>query len=97
MRFNKKLKNVYKLALMMIFTKAMALNVAAADDMWGTVTGFISEWIPRLGGAIVVIGLIMFGLGWQREDAEGKTRGIQVAIGGAIVAAVGLLAPTLMA
>jgi hypothetical protein len=38
----------------------------------------------------------MFGLGWQRDDADGKTRGIQVAIGGAIVFAVGFMTETFM-
>jgi hypothetical protein len=70
---------------------------SGTGDMWQEIVDFIGTWIPRLGGAIIVIGLIMFGLGWQRDDADGKTRGIQVCIGGAIVAAVGGLTGTFMA
>ena len=62
---------------------------SGGDDAWSEIIGFIQQWLPRLGGAIIVVGLAMFGLGWQRDDADGKTRGIQVIIGGAIVAAAG--------
>ena len=100
-----KLKKFLRAVYLMLCVQAMTLTAFAADggggdgggDMWGTVTGFLKDWIPRLGGAVVVIGLVLFGLGWQRDDAEGKTRGLQVAIGGAIIGAVGLLVPTLMA
>jgi hypothetical protein len=72
-------------------------GAAAGDTMWTEIVGFVGTWIPRLGGFITLLGLVMFGLGWQRDDADGKSRGIQVAIGGAIVFAVGFMADTFMA
>jgi hypothetical protein len=101
-----RIKAAVSLALMIAFAQAMAITAFAADADGGNPTGdaawteivtFIRSWIPRLGGAIIIIGLIMFGMGWQRDDAEGRTRGIQVTIGGAIVTGVGFLVPTFMA
>ena len=40
---------------------------------------------------LVVVGAIQLGIGFKDDDATGKTRGMQCMIGGAIVAAVGLL------
>jgi hypothetical protein len=100
----RKLKAALKLVLISVAATLLTMTASAAapaapagGDMWSEISGFIETWIPRLGGAIIVIGLVMFGIGWQRDDAEGRTRGIQVAIGGAIVAAVGALVPTFMA
>jgi hypothetical protein len=64
----------------------------------GDPEGFITEivnllqkWIPRLGGMIVVVGGIQLGIGFKDDNADGKTRGMQCMIGGAIVAAIGLM------
>jgi len=92
------IKTAVSLILMIIFIQAMSIIAFADDgDAWSVVSGFISTWIPRLGGAIIIIGLIMFGMGWQRDDPDGRTRGIQVTIGGAIVAAVAGLVEIFMA
>jgi hypothetical protein len=48
-------------------------------------------WIPRLGGLLVIVGGIQLGIGFKDDDATGKTRGMQCMIGGAIVAAIGLM------
>ena len=37
---------------------------------------------------ILFVGGVMFGLGWKNDDADGKTRGINTIIAGAIVVAV---------
>jgi hypothetical protein len=84
----------YKMLMSAIISLSAAtvltISVSAADGVWGTVIGYITTWIPRLGGAVAFVGLIMFGLGWQQEDASGKSRGIQTIVAGAIVAAAGL-------
>lgn len=64
----------------------------AADDMWNTITALVTKWIGRLGGAVIFVGGIMFGLGWKSDDAEQKSRGINTIIAGAIVAAMAGLA-----
>ncbi len=34
------------------------------------------------------VGGVMFALGWQREDAEGKTRGLQTMMAGFMLVAI---------
>lgn len=48
-------------------------------------------WIPRLGGMVIVVGGIQLGLGFKDDNQDGKTRGMQCMIGGAIVAAIGTM------
>jgi len=65
---------------------------AAGDDAvarWNAVIGFLVPWIGRLGGVVMLLGGIMFGLGFKNDDADGKTRGLQTLVAGAIVIAVG--------
>lgn len=58
------------------------------DALWKTITGLIKTWVTRLGGVVMFVGGIMFGLGWKSDDAEQKSRGVSTIIGGAIVTAI---------
>lgn len=60
-----------------------------AEDKWDTVIGFIVPWITRLGGVVILIGAVEFGLAFKNDDAEGKTKGMRTIIAGCIVTAVG--------
>lgn len=62
-----------------------------ADSFINEIVGLLQTWIPRLGGMIVVVGGIQLGIGFKDDNADGKTRGMQCMIGGAIVAAIGAL------
>ncbi|MCL2221359.1 MAG: hypothetical protein FWC20_04405 [Oscillospiraceae bacterium] len=74
---------------------AMNINgVALADPgeaLWNTIATLISTWVTRLGGVVIFIGGVMFGLGWKNDDAEGKSRGVSTMIAGGIVTAVAAL------
>jgi hypothetical protein len=59
-----------------------------ADGAIEQIIGLLQTWIPRLGGMVAVVGAIQLGLGFKDEDSNGKTRGMQTMIGGAIVAAL---------
>lgn len=50
---------------------------------------FVEEWLVKIGAVVMMVGGVMFALGWQREDADGKTRGLQTLMAGAMVAAIG--------
>ncbi|MCL2321811.1 MAG: hypothetical protein FWC47_06870 [Oscillospiraceae bacterium] len=67
---------------------------AQAEKMWTDMATLIQKWVTRLGGVVMFVGGIMFGLGWKNDDAEGKSRGINTLIAGAIVAAVAATAGT---
>jgi len=60
-----------------------------AEAKWNAVIGFVVPWIGRLGGVVMLVGGIMFGLGFKNDDADGKTHGLQTIVAGAIVIAVG--------
>lgn len=65
-------------------------GATSADAKWNAVIGFIVPWITRLGGAVVLIGAVEWGLAFKNDDAEGKTKGMRTLIAGCIVTAVGL-------
>lgn len=68
-----------------------------AETLWTTMIGLVKKWVTRLGGLIMVVGGIMFGIGWQRDDASAKTTGMSTFVGGAIVVAVVQLITTFAA
>ena len=43
-----------------------------------------------IGGVVALVGGVMFALGWQREDAEGKSRGLMTMMAGFMVIAIAM-------
>ncbi len=70
---------------------ATAFAAGNVDALWNTIANLIQTWVTRLGGVVMLIGGVMFGLGWKSDDAEQKSRGVSTIIAGAIVAAVAAL------
>lgn len=68
-----------------------------ADTLWATISDLIKTWVTRLGGVVMFVGGVMFGMGWKSDDAEQKSRGISTIIAGAIVVAVAALTGTFFA
>ena len=73
-----------------VYAAAAPPEPNAADSRWDAIMTFLTTWLGRLGGAVTLIGGVMFGLGWQRDDAESKTAGLRTIIAGLIVIAVGV-------
>lgn len=93
-------KNASRIAVCMMVATMMCGTVfatAGVDALWNTISGLIQTWVTRLGGVVMFVGGIMFGLGWKSDDAEQKTRGINTIIAGAIVVAVAALTTTFFA
>lgn len=65
-----------------------------AETLWKSMTTLIETWVTRMGGVVMFVGGVTFGLGWKSDDAEQKSRGISTLIAGAIVTAVAALAGT---
>jgi len=63
-------------------------GTGTADTLWNEMRDLIGTWVTRLGGVVMFVGGVMFGLGWKNDDAEQKSRGISTLIAGAIVTAV---------
>ena len=90
-------KHLLQIACVMMIAVMMCGTVFAADALWNTIANLIQTWVTRLGGVVMFVGGIMFGLGWKSDDAEQKSRGISTIIAGAIVVAVAGLTGTFFA
>lgn len=75
---------------------AGAAAPASAESKWNAVIGFLLPWISRLGGVVILLGAIEFGLAFKNDDAEGKTKGMRTVIAGCIVVGVGLSSSTFL-
>lgn len=92
-------KNATMIACMMLAAIMLSGTVFAsgANALWSTIATLIQTWVTRLGGVVMFVGGVMFGLGWKSDDAEQKSRGISTLIAGAIVVAVAALTGTFFA
>ena len=63
---------------------AVGSNTSSID---GFIT-FICDWLLKIGGVVALVGGVMFALGWQRDDAEGKSRGLMTMMAGFMVIAI---------
>ena len=71
----------------MILTHSKVL----AESNTGSIDSFINfacDWLTKIGGVIALVGGVMFALGWQREDAEGKSRGLMTLMAGFMLVAI---------
>lgn len=69
----------------------MLTSQVYADSNTGSIDGFITfacDWLTKIGGVIGLVGGVMFALGWQREDAEGKSRGLMTLMAGFMLVAI---------
>lgn len=51
-------------------------------------TTFLGDWLTKIGGIVMLIGGITFAFGFSREDAEAKTRGLQIVAAGGLITAL---------
>lgn len=66
-------------------------RVSATSSNTGSIDSFINfacDWLTKIGGVIALVGGVMFALGWQREDAEGKSRGLMTLMAGFMLVAI---------
>lgn len=66
---------------------------ADAQGMIDAIMGVLDPGVIALGSLVAVVGGIQTGVGFKDDNADGKTRGFQTLIGGAIIAAVGAIIP----
>lgn len=67
---------------------------ADAQGMIDAIMGVLGPGVIALGSLVAVVGGIQTGVGFKDDNADGKTRGFQTLIGGAIIAAVGAIVPS---
>lgn len=93
--FRNFLKATYRQAVLSAFLfYAMAMPVAAdagaADAKWDTIVGFITPWITKIGGLILLFGAVELAVAFKDDNADKKTSSIRFVVAGLIVIAVGL-------
>lgn len=64
-----------------------------AQGMVDAIMGVLGPGVIALGSLVAVVGGVQLGVGFKDDNADGKTRGFQTLIGGAIIAAVGAIIP----
>lgn len=95
----KRAKNLFrklKEKIILIVTTAMGSLILTesrvfADSNTQSIDSFINfacDWLTKIGGVIALVGGVMFALGWQREDAEGKSRGLMTLMAGFMLVAI---------
>ena len=84
------------LATTMTAARVYAAGEGGADvqGMIDGIMGVLGPGIIALGSLVAVVGGIQTGVGFKDDNADGKTRGFQTLIGGAIIGAVGALIPS---
>ena len=90
-KINKLKEKIIILTGGMTSTFLMFTTQVYADSNTGSIDSFINfacDWLTKIGGVIALVGGVMFALGWQREDAEGKSRGLMTLMAGFMLVAI---------
>ncbi len=91
-RFKQAGKKVVSLMNIVFCGFILSMNsVHAEGSNTSSIDGFITficDWLLKIGGVVALIGAVMFALGWQRDDAEGKSRGLMTMMAGFMVIAI---------
>lgn len=73
----------------------IALNITpmyaaqvGTDKLEGFINDFIVPWLTLIGGVVALVGGVMFALSWQREDAEGKSKGLMTIMAGFMIVGI---------
>ena len=90
-----KLKTKYLAVAPALALGAMQITTTMAEVNTGVgnfktfVEQFIAPWLIAIGGVVALVGGVMFALGWQRNDSEGKSQGLMVVMTGFMLAGIG--------
>lgn len=68
-------------AMMMVLNMTNVLAVNSNTDSIDQFIDFVCDWLMKIGG-------VLFALGWQRDDAEGKSRGLMTLMAGFMLIAI---------
>ena len=92
--FKFEIKSFFFVCLFFIFLEIFFVVAYAASPtlpnqpagaLWQNLLNIISGWVLRLGGVIIFVGGVKFGLAWLNNDADKKSAAISTIIGGALI------------
>lgn len=87
----------FALVLFISVNSIVFASGSTADTLWTKISDLMKTWVTRLGGVVMFVGGILFGLGWKNNDAEQKSQGISTIVAGAIVITVAAMTSTFFA
>lgn len=79
--------NVVFLGLVLSIDRVYAAPNTGTESMDGFID-FVCAWLLKIGGVVALVGAVLFALGWQRDDAEGKSRGLMTMMTGFMIMAI---------
>lgn len=91
-RFTKKMPKIIATICGVALAETLTPMTVFAAPSTATIDTFVAEigkWLIKIGVVVAMVGGVMFALGWQREDSEGKSRGLLTVMAGFMVAAIG--------
>lgn len=90
-KYSKQIAFCMMVCVLLSTTAFATTGGGTAESLWNEVTNLIGTWVTRFGGVVMFVGIVMFGLGWQNNDASQKNQGVGTFVGGAIIAAAGAM------
>ena len=91
-KFTKRLPKLIATAgATILATMTTSMTVYAANADTSSIDKFVDfacAWLKKIGAVVMLVGGVMFALGWQREDAEGKSRGLMTLMAGFMLVAI---------
>ncbi len=87
-KFTKKLSIITGSIATTLITLNCKVYAASGTESIDGFIDFACDWLTKIGGVIGLVGGVMFALGWQREDAEGKSRGLMTLMAGFMLIAI---------
>ena len=88
-------RNMPYIAMCMLMVGMTCSSVFASggvDPLWKYVLVRIYKWVTRLGGVIMFVGAVNFGLGFSEDAPDKKQRGGSIIVAGALVIAIANMA-----
>lgn len=86
-KYSKQIAFCMMVCVLLSTTAFATTGGGTAESLWSEVADLIETWVMRFGGVVMFVGVVMFGLGWQSNDASQKNQGVGTFVGGAIIAA----------
>ncbi|MDR0930340.1 MAG: hypothetical protein LBM38_01135 [Clostridiales bacterium] len=87
------IQKLKKIAYVWAVTLAIPLQVCAAGwsapGGYSTIGGFLGEGIKYVGAATALFGAVQAAMGFRKDDNDGKIKGIQGVVAGALTFAIG--------
>lgn len=85
----KKMRMILALYALAVIPTNRALAATDADTKWNDIIDFLLGWVKKLGGGLLIFGLLEVALSFIQNDPGSRSTGIKFAVAGCMVIAIG--------